>query len=327
MKLKKLVSKFPRVHFGKKQFKDDKGSRSLLPVGVALMAFLLIILIIWLVAPYTDGVYALIPGYYQIERYNEVTEEKNTINEENIDLYTELLELETQYNDVPATEEGYTQMVQIDNDIITTLEDIEVQLTRSRELNDELKSMRLPEVVSQYVQLSIDLDDIQYEVNEQSLQVSAARRDLNELRLLRSTFDNCLLEINWTSSEKTISDAITACNATIPALQEKVGSMEIEYGAHLDQMSGYLVLLKEEWEAEAAYYFSLSERNYTQANQYDTVFVERKRQISELDIIAVFNEFTLETLGPMQENLISLKEKAAAKEKTATQWFENNIQR
>jgi len=177
------------------------------------------------------------------------------------------------------------------------------------------------------VELSQDLDEIQIEINTLSAQVSAARRDQNELRLLRSDFDNCLLAVNWNESEKTVSEAITACVQKIPPLQETVGRMELSYGADLDQMSMYFLLLKEEWEAEASYYQLISERNYTQATEFDTIFVDRKRQISELNIVDVFNEFTVETLGPMQEDLIALREKAQVKETAAIRWYENNIAR
>lgn len=301
--------------------------RSFLPVVVALAIFILLILFSWWVTPYFDSLYSLIPGYYDIEKYNEMTAEKNEISKSSFELYVHIATLEAQYNDIVASEEGYVQMRDIDTDLIAVFEDLHSLLERSLALDEKLLELRLPTVVQQYVKLSADLDGIRLEVNELSREVSRARRDLNELRLLRSEFDNCLMAVNWNSTESAISDAVSLCTAKIPSMQEKVGQMEIEYGAELESLSQYLVLLKEEWEAESMYYKNIASRDYTKAREYDDIFADRKRQINEIDVIAAFNEFTLETLGPMQEDLIELREKSSAKEKTATQWYKNNIER
>lgn len=320
----KLPSIIPAT---KSIWKDSKYVHSFLPIFLALGVFVILIVAIWWLSPYLGSVYALVPGYYHIDTYNTITLEKNAINDENSQLFDRLQVLEDRYNEISATEEGYREMIQVDGDMITVLQDIEGQLERSIELDEKLLTLRLPSVVQQYVLLAGDLDEIQIEVNMLSQDVSGARRDLNELRLRRSEFDNCLIAIDWNSTEKGISEAISQCTTIVPLMQEVVGRMEIEYGADLEDLGGYLILLKEEWDAESSYYLSISEKNYTKAKEYDDIFADRKRQISETDVVLVFNEFSVETLIPLQQNLIDLRARSELKEKTATQWYTNSIAR
>ncbi len=302
-------------------------TRSFLPVVIALLVFVLLIFFGWWVSPYIDSLYSLVPGYYQIDTYNTVTEEKNKLNEASATYYDQITDLEARYSEIPASEAGYAQMMDVDSELIVVLEDLGALLDRQIELDEELMKLRLPSMVQQYAELASDLNNMQKKVNVLSISVSKARRDLNELRLLRNVFDNCLMGINWNSPEAAVADAVSICTGKITPIQEKVGQMEIEYDTELDELSTYLQLLKEQWDAEVEYYRLISERNYNEAKKYDDIFVDRKRQISELDVVSAFSEFTTETLYPMQEELQTLKVQADQKEKTAVHWYQNNIER
>lgn len=303
-------------------------NRSFVLVGLVILAVFLLVFIIWWFSPYVDDIYALIPGYYQNEEYNQLTDEKNVLIEDNAVLLVEAEEHETSLGSVSTSADGYDQMIEINSDIVSTNQTIRENLVEILAIDEELSAMHLPDVVRQYVRFSFELDEVRMDMVELSIQIGSARRDLAEFNKKRVEFDTCLADVDWTAADATIAVSVEACAEKIDDLQERVLLMEGQYNADLDEMKNYLKLLSEQWYANAGYYQAISEGKYTEAsNKYDSVFVERRRQISELDVVSVLNEFYEEGIGPMLEDLIELGELETEKEKLANDWYDRNLSR
>jgi len=304
-----------------------ENAKGVLPVAGLIFLFVLVIGGLWWFSPYVDELYSLLPGYYENKTYNELTQQKNDLIEENARFLSKNDDLETELATVEADLDGYARMAEIDSEIISSLDDIRTNMGAIIDLDMQFLEMRLPEVVSHYVKLSYDVDEVRKDLIETSLDISSGRRDLAEFNTSRVKFDNCLADVDWAGQDKAISDAVAVCVEGITSMQEKVVVMEDRYEVSLDGLSKYLTLLSEEWTANYQYYGAISEGDYTKANEYDAIFVEKKRAISEIDVNTVFDEFYEEALVPLREKFIGLSEDEREKDRLANEWYENNVQR
>lgn len=301
--------------------------KSLLPVVLVVAIVGVVIFAAWWLSPYYDDVYAIIPGIYDSNEYNRLKEEKNDLIDENVELLAQVDELEKELEDVPLTEDGYAEVAEIHGEIIGVQTEIYENLVKIVEIGEELLSMSLPEVVEQYISLSLESDQIRVTLIELALSISEARRDQAELNGMRAAFDNCLADVNWADNDENISNQIKACSGKIVPLQEKGVDMAEMYDVELDRLTTYLTLLKEQWDANAAYYLAIHQGDYTKANEHDQVFVERKRQISELSVSEAFGEFYEEAIGVMVEDFGKMKENEVSKDEEVDAWYEQNISR
>lgn len=219
------------------------------------------------------------------------------------------------------------KIVAANEEIIAIQMSVQENLLTIVDIDNEMLDSSLPEVVNQYVRLSLDSDEIRADLIELALKISNARRDLAEISGMRAEFDNCLAAVDWTKADKEVSDAVTACSSKIPAMLAATKKMEKDYEAELDQLTTYLTLLKEQWDANAAYYLAISQQDYNGANEHDVIFVDRKRQISELNVGAAFGEFYEEVITELLKDFEELKETELEKEALVDEWYNRNINR
>jgi hypothetical protein len=302
-----------------------KKSRTAWPLALVLGIAGLFIIILWWLTPYYDDIYHVLPGFYQNAEYEELSVRKNELMDQSKDTLDEINELGTELAAVEVSSEGYGRMVELNSEIISLQEFAWETINEILEIDDELLGMRLPENVAQYVRLGHEYDLTRKDQIALSLEISNARRDAAELSVMRTTFDSCLAGIDWAGADKTIADGVSACAALISPMEQKVASMEDRYEVELEGLSAYLPLLREQWEANAAYYEAISQGDYTTANEHDKVFVERKRQISEIAVEEAFDEFYVEAIGPMSEEFVILVEEEAQDAERMNIWYEQNI--
>lgn len=304
-----------------------KKRKSVWPVALVLALVLLILIALWWLSPYYDDIYALFPGFYQSSEYDSLSIKKNDIIAQNTELLAEIELLEVELEDVEATMDGYKVMIDLNSEIIILQESVWENMNEILLIDEELLAMRLPDTVAQYVRLSYEQDLARKDLATLSIEISNARRDLAEFKEMRSEFDNCLADVDWAGADKVISDSVLACVSTLPKVLEKTSQMEDRYEVDLERLTEYFTLLKEEWEANAAYYLAISQGDYEKANEHDQVFVEKKREISELNVVEISNEFYEEGLGPMIEQFVELSEEEEGLRAKAEQWYTSNIDR
>ena len=304
------------------------GKSSFLWAGLVVAVVAFIVFLLWWFTPYFDDLYALIPGYYQNNEYNELTDTKNSLIEENAEFLIESEEYEVSLGSVSTSEEGYDQMIQINGDIVSVNQSVRENLVEILEVDEQLTAMQLPDVVRQYVRYSYELDEVRMDMVELSIQIGSARRDLAEFNKYRMEFDTCLSDVDWSESDTVIGTSVEACADKIVNLQDRVLLMEGQHAVELEEMKNSLKLLSEQWNANAGYYHAIAEGNYSKAtDEFDVVFVERRRQISELDVVDILNEFYVEGIGPMLKELIEFGEEESEKEQHANDWYERNLVR
>ncbi|MDD3662037.1 MAG: hypothetical protein PHG63_03135 [Candidatus Dojkabacteria bacterium] len=301
--------------------------RSLYPVFFVIVFAIVIIFVAWWSSPYLSDLQALMPGYYQNEEYTASLDLKNDLLEENAELLSQKDEMEAELEQILLSPQNYPHIIEKNNAIISILETARMNQAEIVTIDEELLDMRLPGVVNQYLWLSHELDVTRLDLVQTSIDIATARRDVTEFNKQRNDFDECLSGINWAGADTAIASAVSGCTAHIPVMRQSVVAMEDRYGIELEKLQGYLTLLQEQWEASTAYYVAISESNYMEANQHDEVFVARKREISELDLIDVFNEFYEEALNPMIDRFGELSEDETVKKQRADGWYEQNVRR
>lgn len=304
-----------------------KKSKTFWPLALVLGIAGLIIILLWWLTPYYDDIYTILPGFYQNAEYEELSVRKNELMDQNIKTLDEINELGAELAAIEVSSEGYGRMVELNSEIIALQEFAWETINEIIEIDDEFLKMRLPENVAQYVRFGHEYDLTRKDQIALSLELSNARRDAAELSVMRGTFDSCLAGIDWAGADKTIANGVSVCSDLIPPMEEKVASMEDRYGVELEGLSLYLPLLKDQWDANAAYYDAISQGDYTKANEHDKVFVESKRQISEIAVEEAFNEFYVKVVGPMSEEFVLLGEKEAQDAERMNIWYEKNIMR
>ncbi|MEA3357578.1 MAG: hypothetical protein U9Q67_04030 [Patescibacteria group bacterium] len=293
---------------------------------VVVAILFIAILFVGVLVFYSGDLLALIPGYYQNSPYNEIVVEKNELVDENTILLDENDGLDQEIILLGTSVEDYNAKMEKYEQIQSNLAELSENVGLIVEYDEELLALRLPTGIMRYVELSYELDTTRNDVMSVLQDIVRARVDLNTFRRIRVEFDNCLNNTDRTVEDLVISQSVSTCNEKIVEMQGQVSLMETDHGVELEQLSEYLTLLFEQWDANELYYAALAERNYTAANEHDSVFSERKRQISELELGDVLNEFYAERMEVLISEFNVLSDEEAQKEEDANDWYEKYIE-
>jgi hypothetical protein len=318
------VKPIPKVKPPKKKRKFKFSVRT----GIlAVSAVILVGLLGFLVYKFHDDMLVLVPGYYQNYQYNQITSKKNDLIDDNADLLEENTGLETSLDVLGLAVEDFETRTTTYAKMTENLQKVKNNLEKIVGYDDDLKNMRLPYVITEYIKLSKTLDELRLKEVGVSLTIAQSRSDLNDINKKRAEFDACLGAINWSDSDANISAAITVCNTKNAEMRTLVTAAETKYSVKLEQISKYFELLEAQWKASADYYTALGAKDYKTANAHDAVFADMKRQISEMDLTAVFNEYPEKVITPLLDNFSQLSLDETAKEAEVNDWYEKNVKR
>jgi len=271
-------------------------------------------------------IFVIIPGYYKNYEYNSFTSKKNDLIEENAELLLVNDGLNAENAELGATVEDFDQKIENNTKILDNLEKINGNVDDILEFDGKFLKMRLPYVVERYVELSDELDQVRKVLIAKSLEIVEARIGIDTFNRTRAEFDACLVGINWSDSDQNIANYIEDCNKKISIMDEQLLELEEKYDINLEGLNRYLTLLKEQWESSVLYYRAIAKKDYDGANSHDAVFVQKKREISELDP-EIFNEFNVLVINILVEEFGDLSMEEQEKEKACDHWYDNNIGR
>ncbi|MBN2100414.1 hypothetical protein JW710_00760 [Candidatus Dojkabacteria bacterium] len=280
----------------------------------------------FLVYYFYEDILLLFPGYYNNREYNSLTADKNDLIDENALLLEKNDALNEEISQLGTSSSDFQSKVDINLEVTENLEKIENNLEKIDEYNEKFTNMRLPLVIERYTKLSAELDDVRKDMISKSKEIVAARIEMDELNKMRAEFDECLGKINWNKPNSEIASSLKTCNQKIDDMQSEIDEMEKDYDVELDQLDNYFKILEEQWTTSVSYHEALAKKNYTEANKFDSIYADKKKIISEMDI-AVFNEFNGEAIDHLIDEFEKLAEKEVEKEQEANKWYEDNIRK
>lgn len=298
-----------------------------LPMKKALLLWTGIVLLVLfgvLFLVFRDPILLALPGFYENRDYNTLTVEKNDLIDENARLLKQNNKLDEELSDLGGSVEDFEIRIEKNKEILSNLETIETNMEAIVEYDDEFASMRLPYNVSRYVQLSKELDETRKELVVVYKDYINARIDMTILNRKRAEFDVCMNDINWSGDDKAIAEGIDGCRTMIEEMLSQVQVMEDNYKVELAGLTNYFTLLASQWEASSDYYKALDANDYQKANEYDSVFAEKKRAISEIDL-DVFNEFDNKVTNDFMEKFKKLSQEEIKLEDKADKWYKENL--
>lgn len=293
----------------------------LIPVGIVLIGAVSASLYF-----YREELFVMIPGYYKNYEYNSFTSKKNDLIEENAGLFLKNDELNSANAAFGSTVEDFTSKIENNTEILANLKEISKNVDEILEFDEKFMMMRLPYVVERNIELYEDLDKVRKQLVVKSIEIVEARIDIDFFNKTRAEFDLCLVGIDWADSDQNIADYIEKCNAKFELMEDQVSGMEDEYDVELEGLNDYMTLLGEQWDASVLYYRAIAKKDYDKANTHDEVFVEKKREISELDP-DIFNEFNELVINVLVEEFGELRIEEQEKENISDDWYDNNIGR
>lgn len=293
----------------------------LIPFGIVLIGFVAAALYF-----YREELFVIIPGYYKNYEYNSFTSKKNDLIEENAGLFLKNDELNSQNSELGATVEDFTSKIENNTEILANLEEISKNVDEILEFDEKFMMMRLPYVVERNIELYEDLDKVRKQLVLKSMEIVGAKIEIDFFNKTRAEFDLCLVGIDWADSDQNISDYIDKCSAKFDLMEDQVSEMEEKYDVTLEDLNNYMEILGEQWDASVLYYSAIAKKDYNEANTHDAVFVEKKREISELDP-EIFNEFNELVINVLVEEFGELSIEEQEKEKISDDWYDNNIGR
>lgn len=307
----------------KKKLSDKLSFKKLAPF---IAGFVLLVIFGAVVFFYRDDLFMLVPGFYQNRDYNNLTSKKNDLVEENARLLAENDTINQESMQLGTSSEDYGKKIENDHKSLENLEKLQKNMDKILVYDKDFEDMRLPSVIATYVELSMELDEVRDRLIDSSVELIEARKAMDKFNKTRAEFDECLAGINWNYSDKNISEGIKSCNQKLPELQTQLDEMKEDFDVELNDLTNYLTLLREQWEASALYYEALSQADYNKANEHDAVFADRKRQISEMEI-DVFAEFNAEVIDRIIGEFEDLSKQEDEKEKEANRWYDKNVGR
>lgn len=292
-----------------------------------IVGLLLIGVISFLLYNFRNDLFLLVPGYYQSKEYNDYLLLKSDLVESNSLLLSQNDELETQAAGQENTVAGFDAKIAFYEQIVSNFQTVQENLVSIVAYDEQFLGMRLPFVVQEYVRLLSELDNLRSQMVDVSLDVASARLDLARFGRDNAEFEACINGIDWELSATDISAAITTCVGHVQDMKAQTLVMQETYGVTLDQTIAYLDALSAQWTASSAYYAALAEHNNQEAAAQDAIYADMKRQIEGMDVVAVFNEFYVEKIGPLVDEFVELSAQEPEKESAADEWYRANMER
>lgn len=266
-----------------------------------------------------------IPGLVDHDDYNEITIDKNDLISSNSELISQNDSYEVQLSELET--DKYSQKSEIYTSITENLSLIITNIGKMISLNEQMSGMSLPSYIQRYVELSDELDKLRLQAIQKSLFVAEARADLNDLNKDRSAFDSCLNAVDWDGTDSEINTEILACIDLLDVVDTSVETLEGDYDVDLTDLKNYFTLLEEQWTASANYYLYLSKKNYTEANEYDSVFADKRSEVEELDLDETLGEFTTAVILPALDEFTEINDNVEIKQEEVDSWYEENIEK
>ncbi len=274
-----------------------------------------------------DDLLNIVPGYYEDGQYKDIMASKNDISVENSKLLSQNETLKDEITELGVTSSEITTKIEKLQSIEQNLLSVQENMEDLDNYNEKLSKLRVPREASQYILLSSELDDVRSEMIDLSYSISVANVHLEEFNLSIAKFKECKDSgVRWSGTDAQIAEDLGKCVTHIDNAQAKVTEMETEYDVELEETTGYLTLLKEEWNAYVGFYNAAASGDGAKMNSYDSTIQEKLNAINELDVPLVLGEFSREVIEPMETDFEGLSEVEAEKADEWGDWYETNIE-
>lgn len=296
-----------------------------------MVSLFIILLGLAFVAYYHEVFLALIPGFYEFDKYKSELSKRNDLVDENNFLVSENVQLIEKLNNLGSSSSDFEQKKNISFDTSKNLKKTLANLNKLEQTNKTLLQLRLISKLKKYINILTSVDNLSLQARQNELTISNARVIYYGYRESEAEFNECIAGVNRSSTsyssavEKETATKIETCLTLLAKAQTEIDKLEQLIKKELPLTTNYIKNLNDFWLNSYNFHKYLGEENLTEAEKYNNQAAEYQRIISELDLESVNDEFNAVYLDDLINETIVLIESADKKQAEADDFFEKNL--
>ncbi|MBN1618833.1 hypothetical protein JW887_05865 [Candidatus Dojkabacteria bacterium] len=290
-------------------------------------SIILLLIFLGLIYVNREDLKVFLPGYYQNDEYQDLTDKKNKLIDENEQYLSQRDELNDQLLDLGYQPADFDQKVSIYNDILDKLTLIENNLKKIVDYDDQMLDLRVPSYVVTYLNLVEKGDKTRLEIVQKNKDIISANIDQAKLDKIFAEFNICTENAGKQTNDAVVASELKTCMASISSLRTLVGEMESTYDVKLTNLSTYIDLFDKQWQETIAFREAVNNGDYASANAHDDAASQLKRDIQELGEVESLGEFSNTVIKEYIDDLSSLLEDETRFDNEAQKCYELNFEK